>query len=71
MRCGRTSTASADDADGAEIHGANGYLLHQFLSPNANHRTSSSACAPMPRSTRSTRPPCTAAARPDTPTTRP
>ncbi|CAB3761857.1 alkene reductase [Paraburkholderia solisilvae] len=26
-------------ADGVELHGANGYLLHQFFAPNANTRT--------------------------------
>lgn len=32
-------TAIESGADAVEIHGANGYLLHQFLAPNANHRT--------------------------------
>lgn len=35
--------------DGVEVHAANGYLLHQFLAPGANHRTDSYGGSPENR----------------------
>lgn len=35
--------------DGVEVHGANGYLLHQFLAPSTNERTDSYGGSPENR----------------------
>ncbi|MEU5566540.1 alkene reductase [Micromonospora musae] len=35
--------------DGVELHAGNGYLLHQFLAPSANHRTDEYGGSPQAR----------------------
>lgn len=46
-----TAARSAIEAgfDGVELHGANGYLLHEFLSPASNQRTDSYGGTPVNR----------------------
>ncbi|WP_199906973.1 alkene reductase [Aeromicrobium chenweiae] len=41
--------AVAAGADGVEVHGANGYLLHQFFAPSSNKRTDAYGGTPVKR----------------------
>ncbi len=41
--------ALAAGFDGVELHGANGYLLHEFLAPSSNHRTDGYGGSPANR----------------------
>ncbi|MEV0263725.1 alkene reductase [Streptomyces sp. NPDC050617] len=46
----RAARAAIDAGlDGVELHGANGYLLHQFLAPSTNHRTDAYGGTPRAR----------------------
>ena len=46
----RASLAAVEAGfDGVELHGANGYLLHEFLSPASNQRTDSYGGSPAAR----------------------
>ncbi|WP_024793625.1 alkene reductase [Tomitella biformata] len=47
VRAARNAIAAG--FDGVEVHGANGYLLHQFLAPAANHRTDAYGGSPENR----------------------